>query len=91
MDRDIETQRMMDLAALLANRTSPSRDLATRIAPTRRPVEAAEVLTGETWEEWLEDITRSLVAHGVPRDVAENHVQTEFGGVVEHRPTLAAA
>jgi hypothetical protein len=94
MDRDIETQRIMDLAAMMANHTSPSREEqdARRIEEAHRLIEAAaEVLTGETWEEWLEDITRSLVAHGVPRDVAENHVQTEFGGVVEHRPTLAAA
>jgi hypothetical protein len=85
-------QRIMDLAALLANHTSPSREEQdARIEKAHRLIEAAaEVLTGETWEAWLEDITRSLVAHGVPRDVAENHVQAEFGGVVEHRPKLAA-
>jgi hypothetical protein len=70
----MEEQRIMDLAAMMANHTSPSREEQDA-----------------RWEEWLEDITEALVAHGVPRDVAENHVQTEFGGVVEHRPTLAAA
>ncbi|NJN66019.1 MAG: hypothetical protein HC884_04540 [Chloroflexaceae bacterium] len=92
MDRDIETQRVMDLAALLANRTSPSRDLATRIAPTRRPVEvAAEVLAVGSRSEWREDLTEALVAQGIPRAVAEAHVRTEFGGIVPARPTLARA
>jgi len=91
MDRSIETQRITDLAAMMAN-GSPARGLEARLQEARRLVEAAaEGLAVGSWSEWLEDITRSLVAHGVPRDVAENHVQAEFGGVVEHRPTLKEA